>query len=70
VGHLPILRAFVDSDTPMIDPIADNPFFTEIRARMSFGELVAVCEMKLKIGEETAAAAPPLFIIFQNTEIF
>ena len=45
VGHLPILRAFVDSDTPMIDLITDNPFLTEIRARMNFSELVAVCEM-------------------------
>ena len=45
VGHLPILRAFVDSDTPMIDLDTDNPFFTENRARMSFSELVAECEM-------------------------
>ena len=29
VGHLPILRAFVDSDTPMIDLDNGNPFFTE-----------------------------------------
>ena len=45
VGHLPILRAFVDSDTPMIDLDIGNPFFTENRARMSFRELVAECEM-------------------------
>lgn len=45
VGHLPILRAFVDSDTPMIDLDTENPFFTENRARMSFSELVAECEM-------------------------
>jgi hypothetical protein len=45
VGHLPILRAFVDSDTPMIDLDTDNPFFTENRARMSVGELVVACEM-------------------------
>jgi hypothetical protein len=45
VGHLPILRAFVDSDTPMIDLDTGNPFFTEIRARMSFSELVAECEI-------------------------
>lgn len=43
-GHLPILRAFVDSDTPMIDLDTENPFFTENRARMSFSELVAECE--------------------------
>lgn len=44
-GHLPILRAFVASDTPMIDLDTENPFFTENRARMSFSELVAECEM-------------------------
>src|SRR5512141_2434237 len=44
VGHLPIFRAVVDSDTPMIELITENPFFTEIRARMSIGELVAECE--------------------------
>ena len=45
VGHLPILMAFVDSDTPMIDLVTDHPFFTDNRARMSFRELVAECEM-------------------------
>jgi hypothetical protein len=45
VGHLPILKAFVDSDTPMIDLDIGNPFFTENRARMSVSELVAECEM-------------------------
>jgi len=44
VGHLPILRAFVDSDIPMIDLDTENPFFTENRACMSFIELVAECE--------------------------
>jgi hypothetical protein len=45
VGHLPILRAFVDSDTPMIDLDTENPFFSKNRAAMSFRELVAECEM-------------------------
>ena len=45
VGHLPILKAFVDSDTPMIDLVIGNPFFTEKRARMSVSELVAECKM-------------------------
>ncbi len=44
MGHLPILRAFLDSDTPTLDLDTENPFFTEIRARMSFGELVVECE--------------------------
>ena len=43
-GHLPILRAFLDSDLPFIDLDTENPFFTENRARMGFGELVAECE--------------------------
>jgi hypothetical protein len=43
-GHLPILRAFLDSDIPAIDLDTENPFFTENRARMSFGELVAECD--------------------------
>jgi len=45
VGHLPLLKAFIDSDTPLIDLDTENPFFTEHRAAMSFGELVAECEM-------------------------
>jgi hypothetical protein len=44
MGHLPILRAFIDSETPEIDLDTENPFFTENRARMSFIELVAECE--------------------------
>ncbi len=48
VGHLPTLKAFVDSDTPMIDLDIGNPCFTEKRARMSVGELVAECEMNYR----------------------
>jgi len=44
VGHLPILRSFIDNEIPMIDLDTENPFFTENRARMSFVELVAECE--------------------------
>ncbi len=43
-GHLPLLRAFLDSDVPTLDLHIEDPFFTENRARMSFGELVAECE--------------------------
>ena len=43
-GHLAILKAFVDSDIPMLDLDTENPFFTENRARMSFIELVTECE--------------------------
>lgn len=43
-GHLPLLKAFLDSDTPTLTLDAGNPFFSENRARMSVGELVAECE--------------------------
>jgi hypothetical protein len=42
-GHVPILRAILDSDIPTIDLETENPFFSESRARMSFGELLAEC---------------------------
>jgi len=44
VGHLPMLKAFIDRDTPLIDLDAGNPFLTGHRQRMSFVELVAECE--------------------------
>lgn len=47
-GHLPILRAFLDRNTPTIDLDAENPFFTETRAAMSFSELVAECELNYR----------------------
>ena len=43
-GHLALLKAFLDRDLPSIDLDAGNPFFSENRARLSFGELVAECE--------------------------
>jgi hypothetical protein len=43
-GHLPLLKAFIDSDTPLLVLDTGNPFFTENRATMSFSELVAECE--------------------------
>jgi hypothetical protein len=54
-GHLPILRAFLDSDVPDIDLDTENPFFTENRARMSFIELVAECEKNYQGVAELAA---------------
>jgi hypothetical protein len=44
VGHLPLLRSFVESDTPEIALDTENPFFTESRARMNFQDLVSECE--------------------------
>lgn len=55
VGHLPLLRAFVDSDIPMIDLDTENPFFTEHRAAMSFSELVAECELNYQRVADFAA---------------
>lgn len=43
-GHLPILTAFLDSDVPTMTLDTENPFYTENRARMSFGELMEECE--------------------------
>ena len=40
-GHLPILRAFLDQDTPRLELAAEDPFFTENRSRMTFAELLA-----------------------------
>jgi hypothetical protein len=39
-GHLPILQAFLDRETPTIDIEAENPFFSEKRARMTFAQLL------------------------------
>jgi len=43
-GLLPVLRAFLESETPTIDLETENPFFTEKRARMSFAQLLGECE--------------------------
>jgi hypothetical protein len=40
-GHLSNLRVFLDRETPRIEMEAENPFFSEKRARMSFGQLLA-----------------------------
>jgi hypothetical protein len=48
VGHLPLLRAFVDSDCPLLALNAGNPFYTEQRTAMSFSELVAECEQNYR----------------------
>ena len=55
VGHLPLLRSFVDSDIPMIDLDTENPFFTEHRASMSFSGLVAECELNYQRVADFAA---------------
>jgi hypothetical protein len=41
VGYLPTMRAFVDQDKPRLDLQAENPFYSDNRARMTFAELLA-----------------------------
>ena len=43
-GLLPILETVLNQDTPMIDIKAEDPFFTEKRARMTFSELLSDVE--------------------------
>ena len=43
-GHLPILQAILDRDTPRIDIEPENPFFSEKRARMTFAQLLSEVE--------------------------
>ena len=43
-GHLPILQAFLDRETPRIDIEPENPFFSEKRGRMTFTQLLSEVE--------------------------
>ena len=43
-SHLPMLQAFLDQDTPRIDFVSENPFFSEERARMTFAQLLSEVE--------------------------
>ena len=43
-GHLPILQAFLDGETPRIDIEPENPFFSEKRAQMTFTQLFSEVE--------------------------
>jgi hypothetical protein len=52
-----ILQAFLDQDTPRLDLEAEDPFFTEKRARMTFAELSAEVQ---KVYEGVAAFAAGL----------
>jgi hypothetical protein len=55
-GHMPILRAFLDQETPRIDMVAENPFFTEERARMTFRQLLERVEEEYEQIAEFAEA--------------
>jgi len=43
-GHLPILQRFLNQDTPSIDIVTENPFFSKKRARMTFAKLLSEVE--------------------------
>jgi len=43
-GNLTILRTFLDRETPRIDMEAEDPFFSENRARMTFAQLLSEVE--------------------------
>ena len=43
-GHLPILKAFLNRESPEIDLEIENPFFSEKRARMTYDQLVSEVE--------------------------
>ena len=48
VGYTPTVQAILEQDTPRLDIEAENPFFTEKRARMTFAELLE--EMRAEYG--------------------
>ena len=54
-GHLPILKAFLDQDTPMIDLQAEDPFFSVKRSQMTFAELFSEVEKNFDRIAEFAA---------------
>jgi hypothetical protein len=41
IGMLPMLRAFVEQETPRLDLDPENPFFSENRAKMTLAQLLA-----------------------------
>lgn len=43
-GHLPLLKVFLEQDTPLIDIQAENAFFTGERAGKTFAQLRAEVE--------------------------
>jgi hypothetical protein len=59
-GYLPILKAFLDQDMPMIDLQAENPFFSEKRAQMTFAELFAEVEKEYDRISEPLGEYPTL----------
>ncbi len=44
LGHTPVIKAFIEKDMPRIDIIAEDPFFTENRSRMTLSQLLSEFE--------------------------
>ena len=54
-GHLPMLQAFLDKETPRIDIDPGNPFFSEKRVRMTLAQLLSGVEREYERISEFAA---------------
>ena len=45
-SHISMFQTFLDQDTPRIDFVSENPFFSEERARMTFAQLLSAVEQE------------------------
>jgi len=43
-SHISMFQTFLDQDTPRIDFVSENPFFSDERARMTFPQLLSEVE--------------------------
>jgi hypothetical protein len=46
IGYYPMLRIFLDQDEPRLDLDAENPFYSEKRAKMTLAQLVGEFEQE------------------------
>ena len=55
LGFMASVRAFLDLDTPRLDIVPENPYFTEKRAKMTLAQLLAELDSEYsRIAELTA----------------